>query len=167
IVGANVASYAISRMSAAQEGIYEVIVANAAGYTYSLPALVRLSRPPQITIQPLSQTVTRGTNVVLSVAVTGVPSPTFQWELNGVNLPGATQATLVLTNVQPKDGGNYGVVVANSLGTIRSADALLQVVMPQLPFADKFANRGIIYTTSGFGSGTNCGATLEAGEPKL
>jgi hypothetical protein len=167
ITGANLASYYISRMSSAQEGTYEVIVANAAGYVFSMPAVLRVTRAPQITTQPLSQSVNRGSNVLLVVNVSGVPTPTFQWQLNGVNLPGATQPILLLTNVQPKDSGKYRLVAANSVGTIESAEAELQVIVPRLPFADKFANRGIIYTASGFGRGTNCGATLELGEPKL
>jgi hypothetical protein len=101
------------------------------------------------------------------VAVTGVPNPTVQWQLNGINLPGATKTTLLLTNVQPKDSGRYGAVAVNALGTVRSLDANLQVIVPGLPFADMFTNRGIIYSVSGSGRGTNCGATIEAVEPRL
>jgi len=167
LTGASQSSYSISRMALVNEGSYEVIVANAAGYAYSEPAVLRLKRAPQFTTHPLSQTVARGTNVLLSVVVTGVPTPTLQWRLNGVTVPGATQSTLLLTNVQGKDSGRYSVVAANELGTAQSLEAQLNVVVPAVPFADRFADRGIIYTASGSGRGTNCAATLEAGEPDL
>src|SRR6185503_9357102 len=89
----------------------------------------------------------------------------YQWRLNGVSLAGATQSTLVLTNVQPKQSGDFSVVVANSQNRVQSAPAILQVVTPPLPFANNFVDRGLIYTTNGFGSGTNRGATKQVGEP--
>ena len=83
--------------------------------------------------------------MVFTVGATGVPAPTYQWRLNGVNIPAATSATLVLDNVQPKDAGHYSVAVKNSLGTVNSAAAEIEVLVPWLPFADMFADRGILY----------------------
>jgi hypothetical protein len=165
IPGANASSFVISRMTRELEGIYQVIVANPAGYEISSPAVLLVNTPPAITLQPVSLTVNRGTNVVFIVTATGVPAPTYQWQLNGVNIYGATQPTLLLTNVQPKDSGKYTVVAANSFGAAESVPADLQVSTPPIPFADNFVDRGILYTTNGFGRGTNCGATKQVGEP--
>ena len=45
---------------------------------------------------------------------------TYQWRKNG-SLPGATNASLVLTNAKPEDAGAYDVVVSNFGGTVTSA----------------------------------------------
>jgi len=85
---------------------------------------------PAITAQPLSQTVTAGTSVSLSVAATGTPVPTYQWQKNGDGIPGATAASLTLNPVTVSDAGNYTVVVTNSSGAVTSATALLTVNLP-------------------------------------
>ncbi len=165
-IPANGASLELRNVQAAQVGAYAVVVANAAGFDESQPAFIALNAPPQITAQPVSQSLAVGSNVVFSVAATGVPAPTYQWRKNGVNISGATSPTLALPNVKPGDSGSYSVVVANHFGAVESAHAELEVLVPKLAFADNFADRGYIYTASGYGSGTNAGATFESEEPK-
>jgi hypothetical protein len=82
-----------------------------------------------------------------------------------VNIPGAVFATLTLTNVQPRDGGSYSVVVDNGTGAVLSDVAQVIVLSPLLPLADHFADRVITNAASGVGSGDNFTATREAGEP--
>src|SRR5262249_51276607 len=63
------------------------------------------SGPLQITGQPTSQTVFGGDDVVFSVAVSGSPPFTYQWQRNGTNLldggnvSGSTQRVLTLSSV--------------------------------------------------------------------
>ena len=45
---------------------------------------------PEITTQPASQTVLAGSGAIFSVVATGLPTPTYQWRRDGVNLAGAT-----------------------------------------------------------------------------
>ncbi len=85
---------------------------------------------PAITVQPQSQTVTAGQAVTFSVVASGTPPPTYQWRLNGVNILGATNSILLLTNVQPSNAGDYAVVVTNPVGTATSGAANLTVVEP-------------------------------------
>src|SRR5205823_12587524 len=85
--------------------------------------------------------------------------------LNGVNLPGETNSTLTLTNVQLANGGSYTVVIANDLGTVISDPALLTIRVATAQPADFFTNRVLISGMSGVVSGTNSLATKEAGEP--
>ncbi len=51
----------------------------------------------------------------------------YQWRFNGTNITGATNASLILTNVQPGEEGSYSVVVTNSAGSTISSNALLDV----------------------------------------
>ena len=71
---------------------------------------------PSITAQPQSQSTIVGSNVTLSVSVSGSAPFSYVWRLNGTNLPGANSASLALTNVQSSQAGNYSVFVFNGAG---------------------------------------------------
>ena len=83
--------------------------------------------PPTLFSQPISQTVTVGKPVSFAVTAGGTPPLSYQWRLGGNPLPGATAASLVLTNVQLTQAGVYSVRVTNSVGSIVSSNALLAV----------------------------------------
>jgi hypothetical protein len=51
----------------------------------------------------------------------------YQWMLDGQPLPGATNTSLTISNVQPANVGNYVVIVSNSFFTVQSAPAFLQI----------------------------------------
>jgi hypothetical protein len=55
---------------------------------------------------------------------------TYQWRKDGVNLPGATSATLAIANVQPANVGFYAVVSSGSGGTATTMPALLEMSFP-------------------------------------
>jgi hypothetical protein len=57
----------------------------------------------------------------------GVQPLRYQWQLDGVNLVGATNGSLTLTNVQGKDAGVYRVIATNALGQATSRTAILSV----------------------------------------
>jgi hypothetical protein len=82
---------------------------------------------PKITVQPFSQTVSRGTTVTFNARAVGIEPMSFQWQLDGQNNTGATNTSLLLTNVQGKDTGSYRMVAANSLGTAASVSATLTI----------------------------------------
>lgn len=86
-----------------------------------------IATAPAITTQPLSQTVTAGSDVTLSVVATGSPAPTYRWRFNGADIAGATEATVRFLNVPLAAAGNYSVVVTNSAGSATSANAVLTV----------------------------------------
>jgi DNA-binding beta-propeller fold protein YncE len=81
--------------------------------------------PPIITSQPVSQVFSVGTNVTLSVGVIGTPPFGYQWISNNVAVPGATNATFLLTNVNRSDSGSYSVMITNSFGSELSGNAVL------------------------------------------
>lgn len=82
---------------------------------------------PSITTQPASQTVLAGTNVSMSVKVTGSTPLTYQWYFTGNAISGATSDTLTLTNVQSANAGSYTVTITNVFGSVTSNGATLTV----------------------------------------
>src|SRR5262245_41577495 len=105
---------------------------------------------PKIITAPQSQSVALGGGAAFFVAVDSSIPVTYQWQLNGINLPGATGATLILENLTTSQAGNYGVVVSNSAGAVTSALATLTVVgLPNLaPFKPTGWSDRIVVSTS-------------------
>jgi hypothetical protein len=85
---------------------------------------------PFILIQPQSQTAPSGSVVSFVVYRAGTVPATYQWRYNGANLPGKTNSSLNLSNIQISDAGNYSVVLSNSAGTLLSSNAFLTVAVP-------------------------------------
>jgi hypothetical protein len=77
---------------------------------------------------PTNQVAGSGTPVTFAVNIAAFDAPpfTYQWQFNGTNLPGATNATLT---VQDETGniGNYTVSVSDELGSVSSMPVTLQV----------------------------------------
>lgn len=83
--------------------------------------------PPVITTQPAALTNAIGTSAAFSVLATGYPRG-FQWFHDGTGVPGATAATLTISNIAASDAGNYTVVVYNSQDVVQSDPAALHVL---------------------------------------
>jgi hypothetical protein len=87
-------------------------------------------QPPIITTQPVGQISRGGTNVTLSVFVSGDGPLFYQWKFNGDRIVGGTNSTLPLANVQPPNSGTYSVVVYSAAGAAISSNAYLTVLAP-------------------------------------
>jgi hypothetical protein len=85
---------------------------------------------PNILTNPASQTVNYAAAATFTVAATGVPDPTYQWQHAGTNLPTATSATLTIASATANDAGAYAVIVTTSAGSATSSAATLTVNPP-------------------------------------
>jgi lysophospholipase L1-like esterase len=130
ISGATGANLTLDNVQPANTGDYAVVVTNGAGTVTSVVATLTVWVPPSITSQPQSRTNVLGTAVTFSVTATGMAPLTYQWQLNGANIGGATGANLSLNNVQISDAGSYTVVLTNTAGAVTSAIATLTVWAP-------------------------------------
>lgn len=83
--------------------------------------------PPEITAQPQNVTMVAGSATNFTVTATGTAPLAYQWRKDGLNLPGATNDTLNLANVQPVNIGDYSVVVSNPGGSVTSSNAALNL----------------------------------------
>jgi len=156
----------IESARATDRGSYDVVVSNAAGTDTSSAVVLTVLEPPRFTLQPVDQFVPPGSTMTLRAQATGAPPLSYQWRRNGVNIPGATNDTLTLLNVQPEDSGSFGAVVANAVGTVDSDVASVVVSAGPLRLADMFADRSVSEAASGSGSADNLDATFEVGEPR-
>jgi hypothetical protein len=86
---------------------------------------------PTISVQPQSTNIYVTQTATFSVAAPG--GTTFQWLKNGTNIAGATSSVYQIANAQPSDAGNYSVVISNTLGSITSSVAVLNVTVPPNP----------------------------------
>ena len=82
---------------------------------------------PQILAQPQVQVVGPGELASFFVVVADTRDLTYQWRFNGVPLSGigATNDTLLLTNVGTNNEGQYSVLLVNGSGSVTSAPAML------------------------------------------
>lgn len=87
---------------------------------------------PVISGQPAPLTVTEGGTATFSVTATG-SALTYRWLRDGLELSGATNASLTLNPVKLTDAGQYQVRVQNSGGAILSSAALLTVNSALVP----------------------------------
>ena len=121
-VGPDGALYYLSRSSGGSPGIYRI------GYADTTP--------PQVVNQPANVRVAVGQKATFSVAATGSTPLRYQWQRNGTDISGATEATYSLPSAVAGDSGaKFRCVVTNSFGSDTSAEATLTVIGGKPPTA--------------------------------
>ncbi len=88
---------------------------------------------PAITTQPAAQTVAAGQSVTFSVAVSGNPTPTVQWQKDGADIAGATGTSFQISRAAAGDTGTYRAIAINALGSVTSNGANLTVTAAPAP----------------------------------
>lgn len=101
--------------------------------------------PPGVSVSPQSETAYVGQTATFTALPSGNPPFTYQWQLNGVPIPGATVASLPLTNLQPTNSGLFRVVLSNASGSVTSSVATLDVLTPPPYFSQSLATSPLAY----------------------
>ncbi len=129
--------YHIWNVSQIPNGNYQIFAMiddgiNPARTTYS-PGMLTVANPQAVTFttQPQSATLCAGQSLDLSVLADGTAPITYQWRLNGSDIPNASQAVFHVASVTTQDAGEYYCLATNPLGTTVSAAAY--VAVNQLP----------------------------------
>lgn len=87
--------------------------------------------PPTITRQPEPNVLYAGGTAHFFAEATGSSPLGYLWSSNGVPIPNATNATLIIPNVTlAMSGSSYSVTVTNAAGSVTSLSATLTVLTP-------------------------------------
>jgi alpha-tubulin suppressor-like RCC1 family protein len=124
--GATNALLDLSEVDFADAGRYSVVIHNPLGQITSPEAAVSVA-PLFITGQPQDRSVCLGSALSLSVTVASQEPIRHQWRFNGTDLPGATNRTLMLQDLQVSQSGEYSVEVSNALGFMTRESATVSV----------------------------------------
>jgi uncharacterized repeat protein (TIGR03803 family) len=120
-------------LAQASDGYFYGATANGGADGSGVIFRLGITSAPQITAQPIGQSVFAGANVQLSVAALGQPPLYYHWQKNGTNLTdsgtvaGSTNRILTLANVVTNDAAIYSVVVSNAFSFALSSNAQLSV----------------------------------------
>lgn len=135
ISGATNGALTLTGVGPSQLGIYDVVVTDNAGMGSIVSSNVNLYlvTTPTISAETLltNEFVLYQSNVTLNVSATA-PGQTdgfplsYQWQLNGTNISGATSSTYVFAAT---NSGTYSVIVSNAAGSITNAWQIM-VVFP-------------------------------------
>ena len=107
-------------------GNYSIVVTNAYGAVTSSVAALTVVLPPAITSPLTNRTVECGSNnVTFTISPSGTAPLNFQWSLDGVPIPGATNTSLSLTNVH-LPSHTISITVTNLYASVTS-NAVLTV----------------------------------------
>jgi hypothetical protein len=87
---------------------------------------------PLIIQSPTNVAVSEGNPASFKVTALGT-SLTYQWQHNGVSMPGQTASTFSLNSAQTNDAGTYTVVVANGVKSANASAGLLVLHVQRQP----------------------------------
>lgn len=84
--------------------------------------------PPIFPLPAVRRTVAATQTAYLRLRAVGALPLTYQWSFQGTNLPGATNAVLVVTNALPAAAGFYSLVASNAVGVVTNSEMDLVIV---------------------------------------
>ena len=120
---------------------------------------------PTIAAQPPNQNPAVGSSFSINVSAVGTVPLSYQWRLNGVPIPNATNASFNIASFQTTNAGRYTVVISSSLGAVLSLPALVTPQINALAMGNQFSGQATLTAASGAGLANNYSASAESGEP--
>ena len=129
--GATNAALTVAGVTTGDSGNYSVVISTSSGTVTSSVTPVSVLAAPNILAGPVSQKILVGATASFGVIATG-SALNYQWQFNGRNLPGATNANLTLAGAQAAQSGRYAVRIGNAVGSQTTPPAVLSVITPPL-----------------------------------
>ena len=122
-VAANLTSYVDRHLDSATFYYYRVRAVNALGASAPSPVASNETHPQ-------TQLARAGDSVTFHAGAEGAEPTRYQWRFMDIAIPGETNETIVLADVQLFDEGDYSVVIRDNVGRVVSNPAFLFVVAP-------------------------------------
>jgi uncharacterized repeat protein (TIGR01451 family) len=157
LAGATNSSFSISSVGPTDAGTYCVTVAgHCGGATNSVTNCATLSLNTQGSATPLVSVVKcPGENATFGTTPGGTGPFTFVWRKDGVNISGAADNTLTISNVTAADAGSYCVEVSGACGVTNTcATLIVRTNTDATPLADLTRCPGEAATFATTASGT-------------
>ena len=159
-IGSNSATFSIASASITNSGFYQIVITNGGGAVTSTPVTVLVSAvAPAFVTSPSSGGSVAGGTTGFTATVSGTAPIAFQWYKDGTLIDGATNTSLVVTNVQSSSTGGYSLQASNSAGVISSANAALVILPPTLLLPNSEFN------LTGFGGKASGGGVIATNDP--
>jgi len=124
IPGANSSTLALFNLQDVDTGNYAAVATNSFGSTTSVVAVLTVNSVPLLIGEPADASVAPGSPASFAINVNG-PLLSYAWFKDGSPVPGATNATLTISNVVLGTQGSYQAIVTNFAGAVTSRVALL------------------------------------------
>jgi immunoglobulin I-set domain protein len=114
-------------------GLFRAVFTNPSGSATTSVATLTIGDAPDVTTNPVNQSVDDGQTATFTSAATGTPAPTIQWQFSTdhgatwSSISGATTGTLSVTTTPSENGYEYRAAFTNTSGTAFSSAAILTV----------------------------------------
>ena len=133
ISGQTLGTLTLAGVALTDEGYYRLVATNVNGSDTSEAAFLDVFYAnPEIVTQPSDAYAVEGSTAQLSVIAFGYETLSYQWYKGASPLSGETSDTLVLSNVDPEDAGDYTVEITDSIepGLVTTSDTATVYTFP-------------------------------------
>ncbi|AWP10692.1 putative hemicentin-1 [Scophthalmus maximus] len=133
-------SLQVSTVTPDHAGWYECTAVNEGGATAGRIYL-SVQEMPRVSVEPRNQTFTTGDEVRIRCSASGYPAPRLLWTHNDMFIMASSRhrmtpdGTLVIRNMEKKDGGVYGCLASNLAGTDTMSSILTYIEFPVVTVA--------------------------------
>lgn len=157
ISGAVNDSLKILNIDYADTGTYKVWVKTTCDSLVSVNVKLNINPPSAIVTQPVNVLVCHGSKAVFRVKAAGTGVLRYQWQKNGVDIPGAISDSLYFNNLKDADTADYSVIIHDDCdgvpaGAISIPASLRLYPVPQmnLPDTSKICLTSSVLSVTGF-----------------
>ena len=157
IKDATASTLSFSKVGREASGLYYCIVQNSAGSVQTNTVKVCIITYPAIVTQPSDIEIGEYSMGSLSVSAEG-ERLTYQWYKDGTLIEGATESTLIFTNIQASTIGNYYCIIKNPVGIVQTDTVSVSISLKpaiEVEPSDININRGCNGSISVVASGSD------------
>ena len=130
ITGSSTSTLTINNLTASDADTYVCVVSSLCSSSINSNAVtLTVNTSTVISAQPTDKTTCAGTSASFSVTASG-SGLTYQWNVDGTDIIGATNSTYSIASVSTSDAGFYVSNISSACGVVSSSSALLAVDSP-------------------------------------